>query len=276
MYLAKVERATTQQLNPKSRYSHIPSKHTVFFWKNLESLKHSLSAKHYAVFTIYLWGSLFTCTSHNVILLLRSRSTMLLAIGGKKGKKALVMNDFALTGAALHYNPWENAQVNVFLWLKTPQCYSFAIMKAIAECYLFSDTDSINCFLLFVFLGILQRFWQRRPASFPKYSEQVKGSSGQLKGTAHPDLKEEIWRVKRQKSFHCYSNSDVTCWNYHYEIICLSALCIYDKHLAMHLSRFSEYTNLLLNVGKHILPVQKILNQSNVGFNLSSLNIFSF
>lgn len=46
--------------------------------------------------------------------------------------------------------------------------------------------------------------------SFPKYSEQVKGSSGDLKGTDQPDLKEEISRVKRKKSSHYYSNSDVT------------------------------------------------------------------
>lgn len=83
-------------------------------------------------------------------------------------------------------------------------------MKAIAECKLFSATDSIHYFLLFVFPGIFRRFWQPRMPSFPKYSEQVKGSSGELKDTAQPDLKEEISRVKRQKSCHYYSNSDVT------------------------------------------------------------------
>lgn len=66
-----------------------------------------------------------------------------------------------------------------------------------------------------------------------------------------------------------------------FEIIIMSLsaylpCAFYDVHLAMHLSRFSEYTNLLLNMGEHILPIQKILNQSNIGFNLSSFNIFSF
>lgn len=49
-----------------------------------------------------------------------------------------------------------------------------------------------------------------------------------------------------------------------------------DKQLAMHPSRFSGYTELLFNVGEHILPIQRILNQSNVRFNLSSLTVFSF
>lgn len=50
-----------------------------------------------------------------MILLLRPHSTICLAIGGENGKKTSVMNDFGLTGATLHYNPGENAEVKVFL-----------------------------------------------------------------------------------------------------------------------------------------------------------------
>lgn len=36
------------------------------------------------------------------------------------GKKTSVMNDFGLTGAALHYNPEEHAEVNVYVRLNKP------------------------------------------------------------------------------------------------------------------------------------------------------------
>ena len=147
-------------------------------------------------------------------------------------------------------------------------------MKVIAEWYLFSAADPMHYLLLFVFPGIFQRFWQPRTPNFPKYPEQIKGSSGELKGTAQPDLKEEISRVKRVPIIVQILMSLV-------EIIIMTSsaylpCAFYDIHLAIHPSRFSGYTNLLLNVGEHILPIQKLLNESNVGFNLPSLNIFSF
>lgn len=49
------------------------------------------------------------------------------------------------------------------------------------ECYLFSATDSIIYFLLFLLPAIFKGL------CFPKHSEEVKESSGELKGAAQRD-----------------------------------------------------------------------------------------
>lgn len=143
--------------------------------------------------------------------------------------------------------------------------------------YLFSTTDSIHYFLpsfFFFFPRYFPKILTAQNAKFPKLF-------GAGKGIVRRARYSPAW-YERRNSRSEKAKVFPLLFKFWCELLKLSLCCHllichmhHDKQLAMHPSRFSGYTELF-NVGKHILPIQRILNQGNVRFNLSSLTVFSF
>lgn len=125
-------------------------------------------------------------------------------------------------------------------------------IKGIAECYLFNATDSIHCFLLLVFSGIFQMFRQPRTLIVQRQSDHQES----LK--VHPSLirrnKFEEWKGNR-----IFIIIKILISVAEVIIVTSSTYLPFALNVILtltHLLKFSDYTNLLLNLCEHILPIQ--------------------